>query len=487
MNRLHTIIKKTITKKCKGNTTSIFFGQLFMMILFIWGIAMFRMNLLNTTYEYIDDAITSSLLGATLVNIGEYGKTNQLVIHDNDEYIEVDYSDIEKTILLSEYNSSGMSLDASVVGKKKIIDLDARGEKDYENDEYLRRSVTALLTNLRTNVTNGASLEADEYKSYQVSKLDLSDKTNGWVDGVNAEKLSTSGTTDESSTIMSIPNKILETSFVGQNVISDLDITRFDVYSVYRQTFAEPHTYQSEYLTYGADGSVTGLKAFGIDEPTDKTDPDYIEKLEDWTSKKAKYDETASIYDKYKDSLSVLTCYIDTGTTYQGDWNTVKLTSPYSYFYLNTSYKPLTPEKDATTGEYKTNEIDTSKVATVADTITQVSDTSITEGKAPIVGYSHYQYLVSSNGKNRETSMNYTDLSSTPITSDRYRIKITNTADGQDKEIENTSLYIEVTFTIKFLPHYVVDDEESTDDNAIMTYGTKRLVISKLVDIEVSD
>ena len=78
------MLVKFITWKSKGNITSLIFGQMFLLILIIWCLFNFRLIMLNASFNYIDDALTNSILGGALVNVEEYGLSNQLIIYDSD-------------------------------------------------------------------------------------------------------------------------------------------------------------------------------------------------------------------------------------------------------------------------------------------------------------------------------------------------------------------------------------------------------------------
>ena len=81
-----TNLRKVLLKKNNGNVTSLLIGQMFMLILLIYCLFNFRLTMLNAVFNYIDDSVTSSILGGALVNVEEYGKSNQLIIHNTSHH-----------------------------------------------------------------------------------------------------------------------------------------------------------------------------------------------------------------------------------------------------------------------------------------------------------------------------------------------------------------------------------------------------------------
>lgn len=129
------MVKKIILKKNKGNVTSLVIGQLFMLVLLIWCLFNYRLKMLNTAFNYIDDALTSSTLGAAIVNTQEFGKSHQILIHNSDVYVDnssdawtgsknIDYNgweEFEAKILLSELNyKSDIVMQPSEIGRAHV-------------------------------------------------------------------------------------------------------------------------------------------------------------------------------------------------------------------------------------------------------------------------------------------------------------------------------------------------------------------------------
>lgn len=123
-------IKRIITKKDRGNVTSLVFGQMFILLLVVWSLFTFKSQILSTMFNYIDDALTGATLGGALVNVEEYGKSNQLIIHNNEQWKNAEgntatrgWEKFEADILLSELNNgSDIVLTYSALQPKKVLD-----------------------------------------------------------------------------------------------------------------------------------------------------------------------------------------------------------------------------------------------------------------------------------------------------------------------------------------------------------------------------
>ena len=76
-------------KKGKGTSSMILPSLMLILIVLILLLMTFRISMINTMYNYIDDALVSSVLGGALLNVEEYGRSNQMIIYSNEDWVEV--------------------------------------------------------------------------------------------------------------------------------------------------------------------------------------------------------------------------------------------------------------------------------------------------------------------------------------------------------------------------------------------------------------
>lgn len=456
------IRRKIITAKNKGNLTSLILGQMFLLLIIIYALFNFRLSLLNTMFNYIDDSLTTSLLGGALVNIEEYGKSHQLTIYSNDAYTSAPtnsysgWTKAEADILLSELTmGSDVLLKYEDLEHKKVLNIERRkgntiaGGTEWNKDEYLRRSLSAFTQNLKYNTTNGKTGETEKLNILQ----DSSDTTIQLQNSNN----------------MYISSDLLKNTFLGNYIISqnngkDIEITRFDIYNLYKANLAEKHVYQSDFFT------VTGKKnADGTDEVIWKTINSHTINTEE--NFKAVFEPTGPAtsdamiaysqkYKKWKrdkgvvDSRQPLICYIDTGVTYQGKYDSSKV--KFDYFYSSSG------NRFAQTDEPLTN-----------------ADKVVAGQEAPISGYSIYSYKSSNSEYNYSggTTYSYKDETATISgTGAKSSIQISG-GKMSGASIKNTSLYAEITFEMDIFPNGWINKWGDLD--------TKKVTVSRLIDIEL--
>lgn len=486
---MSTLIKKIFLKKNNGNTTSLIIGQMFMMILIVWCLFNFRLEMLNTTFNYIDDSVTSSLLASALVNVEEYGKSNQLIIHNNDVYVDSTanstyhgWEKFEADILLSELNyGSDITLTYDELDYKqtlnksyrntltkstKTTDVDSQASQtDWTYDYYLRQSLSAFLQTIQYNISNGHTGASE--------KIDI-------VNNVSAL-----GSLASSSKLI-IPKDVLGQSFLGNYITTDIEVTRFDIYNVYKANLAQRHVYHSEYMLYDGyktpNNYATTLTWDTTNEPDEESE--FINKykpcqyvLKDGTvrtinsapstsdyatplTENANYGKELEEYEKklarWKKDLEIFKsdqpkyCYIDTQTSYQGEYDSSRV--PYKYLYCDGSNFYNVP--------YTTN----AKLLTTGD-------------KAPIVGYATYSYrsAASPYGYVPGTTYEYKDTTETGV------INSITISGGKmaGVKIENTSVYVELTFRIKTFP-------QMTGVGLNTQLLDKEVTVARLIDIELN-
>lgn len=498
-------IRKIVTLKNNGNITSMIIGQMFILLIIILCLFNFKMYILNTLFNNIDDSLTSSLLAGAIVNVEEYGKSNQLIIHNGDAYnIDKTWSDVESAILLSELEyGSDIQLDKSVLDKKKTINIDSRSEytlaKRYDNgtaddtkgwdaDEKLIKSIEAIVNTLKYNISNGAKNSSDTI----------------------------SNITNDTTSKMTLGRDIVDNFIASGYIVDNIEVTRLDIYNVYKADLAERHVYQSEYMIY--DGSSKPNKeakniswsgpsstsefdskylpcewevksgwepgganrdyntpiplpdeAYEKDEVTHdlKENENYAREMENYERKRAKWQKD---YDYY--SSGQLVCYTNTHTTYQGNYDSGRV--PYKYFYA-------TKEK-----KFNINTLH-------GDNALKISGTE----RAPIVGYGVFSYKNKYSGKyNKDYDTTAVIYNTTNDTSYKYTDVLKNKSSGvysipldsskmPGAEIENTSLYVELTFTVTTFPRMQNESPDATDLNTIPG-EEKTVTVARLIDIELN-
>lgn len=509
-------IQKLITIKNKGNITSMIIGQMFILLIIIICLFNFKMYILNALFNNIDDALTSSLLAGAIVNVEEYGKSNQLIIHNGDAYNKGNWSEIEGAILLSELEyGSDIQLDKSVLDKKKTININSRGTatlserkekdddeiKDWYSDENLRKSIESIVNTLKYNISNGAINSSDTINNI----------------------------TNDTASKMTLGRDIVNKFIAGGYIVGNIEVTRLDIYNVYKAELAERHVYLSEYMTYNtADkkeattiswsgpSSENGFKgkyepcAYEVNSgwepggskrtevtdinniPADKTKKEEIYKIvdgdlvenenyareyENYLRKLAKFKKDKDFWDNYGNKYHGLgsVCYINTHTTYQGNYDSNRV--PYKYFYAKgNNFIPTDGVYGNDARPIKTNIDGTGKGE-----------------KAPIVGYSVFSYKNGYKGKyNASYDTTAVMYDSTPSIKIEYK-DIPNGTDSiplnsskmSGAEIENTSLYIELTFTVTTFPKMANEDPKAKDLNTIPG-EEKTVTVARLIDIDLN-
>ena len=447
------VIKNIITHKNDGSSISFVVGQLFIMIIIIYALFNFRLEALNTVFNYIDDSLTTSLLGGALVNYEEYGQSHQIVIYGNDEYDNVGsstsntkgWTQAEADILLSEINYGSDVLSGyDALPYKKDLSLNNRygvGSNSWKTDTYLKRSLSSFVNNLKYNITSG--------------KVDDKTITNN-VDTLGSKfingKLYISAT-ELRKTLLGdyIVNHLNGTDNIG------IEITRFDIYNLYRSNLAEKHIYKSQFFTVNSDErtvtwktingvTVSNLANFERAYENEKDSPGYA-------ALKHRYE----VDYKVASSGNPLVCYTDANTTYQGKYSSSK--EVYKYFY-------------SSSGRRWQNSLGT---LTSADLVTPGKE-------APIVGYSVYSFK--SNGNDTTSaSFNYTDLNGSSSSLARADYVELETGKLKGAKLTGTSLYAELTFDIRIMSEFW--DRIATNIKPTDTVKPERITVARLVDIEI--
>ena len=313
ISKVFSKLKKLAQDKREGSFSMVFPSLMIIMIIIIILLFTFRLTMLNTMFNYIDDALVSSTLGGALLNVEEYGRSNQMIIYSNDDWVEVmdlhpetsgymGWTKNEADILLSNLNDgSDIELAYSELDPKLILNpksYEQHGIRAELNDGYLARCYSAFISNLKYNLSHGKV--QDKYSQ----------------DG--SVNYSMSSLTPEATTI---GRDVLDNSFLGQFIIGNMYVTRFEVYNVYRQDTAK----ENKYVPY------TGFDSYGEAEIKDtgnvdldgKTFFELSDTLQQTYLDKYATDEFVARYERYERAqtveASLLTdvCYTDTQTTWQ--------------------------------------------------------------------------------------------------------------------------------------------------------------------------
>lgn len=529
-------IKRIITKKDRGNVTSLVFGQMFILLLVVWSLFTFKSQILSTMFNYIDDALTGATLGGALVNVEEYGKSNQLIIHNNEQWKNAEgntatrgWEKFEADILLSELNNgSDIVLTYSALQPKKVLDIDKGRDTTgtaWETDTYIRRSASAMFGNLVYNLSNGKKPAGYNYDAINPV---------GSIGSLNTNINSPANQTTNDYTIpgysadgIHIKRDALQNSFVGSYLVNDIEITRFDIYNVWKLNMAKKHVYQpyySEWFSVKDDGtgvrgtlpeSVSSFREWFIEKhysgglsgltdaektvwsnKTNKYDfnvfqaafggsPDWAAFFEHMLKVEAHWSVDKAAFDAHA-SQGKLICYTNTTTTYQGDWSSKRV--GFDTFYCNKN-------GNATVTSLKASE------ALKINNITKLSDGSSSSPRAPIYGWTCYSYKHKNSQYNYTTGTTYKDGckgstgSSTIGAQKAAKVETDNNKDYikidggkmDGMEIMNTSVYVELTFTVNSLfPKKWYDMATSGMNASDRPSFYNRVTTARLIDIELN-
>ena len=461
ISKMFSKLKKLAQDKREGSFSMVFPSLMIIMIIIIILLFTFRLTMLNTMFNYIDDALVSSTLGGALLNVEEYGRSNQMIIYSNDDWVEVmdlhpetsgymGWTKNEADILLSNLNDgSDIELAYSELDPKLILNpksYEQHGIRAELNDEYLSRCYSAFISNLKYNLSHGKV--QDKYSQ----------------DG--SVNYSMSSLTPEATTI---GRDVLDNSFLGQFIIGNMYVTRFEVYNVYRQDTAK----ENKYVPY------TGFDSYGEAEIKDtgnidldgKTFFELSDTLQQTYLDKYATDEFVARYERYERAqaveASLLTdvCYTDTQTTWQSGATADRPISDFKY-----AFKP-----------------EWNKTYASMPTINRSGEEALR------TGYSRFRY--------KGTANPLTGANSGNSTAQFFELSESNQDividDGKMKgvEIENTAIYVELTFTVGTFPSDVSEQaidaynkhQDVTGASGNLVPATTTVTVSRLIDIELAE
>lgn len=274
--------KSIILDKKDGNITSLLAGLMFLMIVIILVMFNFRVTMLSEVFYNIDDALTASTLGAATPNtdaymysipkdeagnvINEYPEQGQIILQDTlDTSSLVNYKQDgatgfgnynEQVIVTSELNSNLINngrYDAGKVSNPDNIssqsDAAALKRLGYTSECNSDNEYQSYIT-YKEKVRNIDDTDAYALKTVN-NLLDVT-YTNFTQSLVAAPKINS--LTNVADNFCIKKDSVLDKAFLGNYLSSDINITRLEIYDIYRYTLAERHVYASPYMTYTVNG-----------------------------------------------------------------------------------------------------------------------------------------------------------------------------------------------------------------------------------------
>lgn len=295
--------KSIILNKKDGNITSLISGLMFLTLVIILIMFNFRVNMLSEVFYNIDDALTASTLGAATPNtdaymhsylrdeldnvINEYPEQGQIVLQDTtlDSSSLVSYKQgemhdgkywNEQVVVVSELNSNlinnGRYDAGSVSDVSNIYTSPSSNDKriGYSN-EYTSSSEFENYTNFKIN--NRTITNNDNFALQSINTLLNLTYTNLTQSLVSAPKVISLENVADNFCIKK--DSILDYTFLGDYLSSDINLTRLEMYNLYRYTLAERHVYASPYMSYTVNG-VSGYTWDGYNMDGTKSTKPYI-------------------------------------------------------------------------------------------------------------------------------------------------------------------------------------------------------------------
>lgn len=267
--------KNILLNKKEGNVSSLLAGLMFLMIVIILVMFNFRVTMLSEVFYNIDDTLTASALGASTPNSDAYmGSTTypeqgQLVLQDtftNSSYVNYKQGSVsgvvynEQRIVMSELNSSLINN-----GRHDAAKLTNPNNISYMDDAAALKRLGFISGTVSGNefqsyvnykTTNRTVQSNEAYTLKVVNDLLGNTYTNLTQSLIAAPKLTALNNMSNLRNNFCIQkDAVLNKAFLGNYLNSDIDITRLEIYDVYRYTLAERHIYASPYMTYTVNGT----------------------------------------------------------------------------------------------------------------------------------------------------------------------------------------------------------------------------------------
>lgn len=242
--------KKVLLNKHEGNVTSLISGLMIMTIIIIILMFNYRVMMLSEVLYNIEDAVTAAALGGATPNYNEYTTSTsyptggQLVMHAPTTSTTTTYNSTEQVVSNSEAASGSIqggfyNSTSSVTGPTvKSFGLPS-GYSSYVQYKSDIRTISV------SDVTTLATIN-------NVSNLMYSNITNSTV---GASRVSATNNSSAIANAMTVSKQnVVNKSFLGSYTSSNIDVTRMEVYNIYRYTLARRHVYASPFFTYTVNG-----------------------------------------------------------------------------------------------------------------------------------------------------------------------------------------------------------------------------------------
>lgn len=277
---------KLVLNKCKsnrnillnkkdGNVTSLLAGLMFLMIIIILAMFNFRVTMISEVFYNIDDSLTASALGASTPNsyayIGsvKYPEQGQLVLQDtltSSSYVNYKQGK-DAGVIYNEWVVVMSELNSNLINNGKY---DAAKLSDPDNIQYKEDAAELKRLGFTSNTVNGDEFNSyveykksnrtvTEYETYTlkvVNNLLGSTYANLTQSLVEAPKItSLSNLTNLNTAFCINKDEVLNKAFLGNYLNSDINISRVEIYDLYRYTLAKRHIYASPYITYTVNGT----------------------------------------------------------------------------------------------------------------------------------------------------------------------------------------------------------------------------------------
>lgn len=277
--------KSIILDKKDGNITSLISGLMFLTLIIILVMFNFRVTMLSEVFYNIDDALTASTLGAATPNtdaymysipkdeagnvINEYPEQGQIILQDTlDSSSLVSYKQgemhdgkywNEQVVVVSELNSNLINngrYDAGSISDISNIytEPNSNDKRIGYSDEYDSSSEFENYINFKTD--NRTINNNDKFALQSINTILNLTYTNLTQNLINAPTITDLESVSHIGNNFCIKkDNVLDYTFLGDYLSSDINLTRLEMFNMYRYTLAERHVYASPYMTYTVNGT----------------------------------------------------------------------------------------------------------------------------------------------------------------------------------------------------------------------------------------
>ena len=157
-------IMSTFKNKSRADMSTILYGLMGIITIIMIMIIIYRKQFISIAITNIDDGLTASVLGSAVINIDEYGKSEQTIIYNDlpDGY-EVDVVEVVEVEGEEPYVVVGIIADGAGVSFTDIVEgvpnnafspasIDAYADEDKDEAKYLNESYEKFIELLKTNL-----------------------------------------------------------------------------------------------------------------------------------------------------------------------------------------------------------------------------------------------------------------------------------------------------------------------------------------------